>query len=108
MTDLLLCYIVCESYEQARNMARHLLDEKLCACVNILSGMQAMCFWPPDSGKIVENEEVVLLVKTLVSKYPRLEAEVIKIHSYEVPCILAIPVAHVAKKYYEWVCCELE
>jgi len=108
MTDMLLVYITCESIDQTKKIGKHLMDQKLCACVNIFPEMQPMFFWPPKSGKIDESREVVLIAKTIESKYQALEDEVHKIHSYEVPCVLAIPVKHVAKKYYKWLVEEME
>lgn len=108
MTDLLLCYITCESVDQAKEIGRHLLQKRLCACVNIFPDMKPMFFWPPKSGKIDESSEVVLIAKTIESKYQALEKEVIKIHTFDTPCIIAIPTAHVSQKYYNWLVGEIE
>ncbi len=108
MTDLLLCYITCDNLEQAKSISKHLLTKRLCACINIFPNVQPMFFWPPKSGKIDESQEVVILAKTIESKYQELEDEVHKIHTYDVPCVIAIPVAHVAKKYYDWLVGELD
>jgi len=108
MTDVILCYITCESSDQAEKIATHLMDRKLCACVNIFPEMKPMFFWPPKSGKIEDGNEVVLIAKTIASKYSQLEAEVGKIHSYKIPCIFAIPVVSVSKKYYDWLLGEME
>lgn len=108
MTDMLVVYITCDSVEQAKSIAKSLMDKKLCACVNIFPDMQPMFFWPPKSGTIDESKEVVLLAKTVEAKYQALEDEVGRIHSYDVPCIFAIPVQHVAKKYYDWLVAEME
>jgi periplasmic divalent cation tolerance protein len=107
-TDMILVYITCDSVTQAKQIGRHLMDKKLCACVNIFSDMQPMFFWPPKSGKIDESKEVVLIAKTVDSKYQTLEDEVHEIHTYDVPCVFAIPVKHVAKKYYDWLVGEME
>lgn len=108
MTDMLLVYITCESVDQARQIGKHLMEKRLCACVNIFPDMQPMFFWPPKSGTIDESKEVVLIAKTIESKYQGLEDEVHKIHTYDVPCVFAIPVQHVAKKYYDWLVGEIE
>jgi len=108
MTNMLLVYITCESVDQAKQIGKHLMNKKLCACTNIFPEMQPMFFWPPKSGKIDESKEVVLIAKTIESKYQALEDEVHRIHSYEVPCVFAIPVKCVAKKYYNWLVGEME
>lgn len=98
---MLVVYITCDSVKQAKDIGRQLMKKKLCACVNIFSEMEPMFFWPPKSGIIDESKEVVLLAKTIESKYKLLEDEVSKIHTYDVPCIFAIPVHYVAKPYYD-------
>ena len=108
MTDMLLVYITCNSLDQAKSIGKKLMDEKLCACVNIFPDMQPMFFWPPKSGIIDEGKEVVLIAKTIETKYQALEDMVNKIHSYDLACIFAIPVKHVSKKYYEWLVGEID
>src|SRR3989304_939286 len=107
MTNLILVYITCKSVKQAKKIGSHLMTKKLCACVNIFPEMQPMFFWPPKTGKIDESKEVVLIAKTVESKYQALEDEVHKIHSYGIPCVFSIPVSHVAKKYYDWLIGEI-
>lgn len=107
MTDLLLVYITCESVGQAKAIGKQLMDKRLCACVNIFPEMQPMFFWPPKVNTIDESKEVVLIAKTTENKYQELEDEVHKIHSYDIPCVIAIPTAHVSKKYYDWLIGEI-
>lgn len=108
MTDILLVYITCESIDQAKVIGRDLLEKRLCACVNIYPHMEPMFFWPPKSGKIDETKEVVLIAKTVESKYQALEDRIHQIHTYDVPCVMAIPLKHVSKKYADWLLGELE
>lgn len=108
MTDLLMVYITCDSVDQAKDLGRHLLTKKVAGCINIFPEMQPMFLWPPKSGTIDESKEVVLIAKTIKSAFSKLEEEVIKIHTYDVPCIIAIPVEHVGKKYYNWIRGEIE
>jgi len=108
MTDMVLTYITCESVEQAKQIGRDLMEKRLCACVNIFPEMFPMVFWPAKANMIEEGKEVVLIAKTLESKYAALEEEVNKIHSYEIACIFSIPVTHVSQKYYDCLKGELE
>jgi periplasmic divalent cation tolerance protein len=108
MTDLLLCYITCNSLTQAKQIGRHLLTKRVAACINLYPEMYPMFWWPPKAGKIDEGKEVVLIAKTIESKYSALEAEVTKIHTYDTPCIIAIPTTHVSQKYYDWLVGELK
>ncbi len=107
MTDILLVYIPCQSSEQASQIGKQLLQKRLCACINTIPGMESTYFWPPKSDTFESNHEVVLIAKTVESKYQALEEEVTKLHTYDNPCILAIPVSHVRKEYYDWLIGEL-
>lgn len=103
MTNILLVYITCESIEQAKSIGDHLMKNRLCACINIIPNIQSVSFWPPKENKMEHSKEVVLIAKTIESKYQALEQETVKVHSYDNPCIIAIPTAHVSKKYYNWL-----
>ncbi len=108
MSDLILVYTTWESVEQAKKAAKHLLEKRVCACVNIYPQMEPMFWWPPKENKIDESKEVVMIVKTIQEKYDELEKEIYKIHTYEVPCIIAIPTYKVNKDYYDWIKGEID
>lgn len=108
MTDMILVYIPCKDMTQATSIGKHLLNKKLCACINIIPAMHSIYIWPPLSNKLEENDEAILLVKTIQSKYQLLENEVLKIHSYQTPCVFAFPIQQVNQKYYEWIQGEVE
>lgn len=108
MNDLILVYVTCESVEQAESIGKHLLNKRLCGCVNIFPEMHPIFWWPPKENKLDESKEVVLLVKTLQGKYEKLEKEIYKIHTYDTPCIIAIPTYKVNKDYYDWIKGEME
>lgn len=103
MTDLILVYTTWSSVTEAKSAARILLRRRLCGCVNIFPNVNPMFWWPPKSNKIDESEEVVMIIKTIKSKYQELEKEICKIHSFETPCVVAIPVTNVNKDYYSWI-----
>lgn len=107
MSDMIMVYITCENIDQAKELSKRLLSKKLCACVNIFPEVQPMFLWPPKSGIIDESREIVVIAKTIESKYQQLEDE---IHAGNpgTPCVFAIPITHVAPKYYTWLTGELE
>lgn len=107
MTNALLVYITCETKEQAEDIGRELLKKRLVACVNIIDYINSQYLWPPKKGTIEEAKESILLAKTLESKWVKIEKMVLKLHSYENPDIMAIRLAHVSKKYYDWLAGEL-
>ncbi len=100
----ILVFIDCQDKEEAENMSRALLKKRLVACVNILTNpVHSLYFWPPKSKYIEEAQEIILLAKTFDKKWEEIEKTVSKIHSYDTPGILAIPLSHVSKKYLAWM-----
>lgn len=105
---MILVYVTCDNVEQAEKIGEEVMNKKLCACVNIFKEMQPMFFWPPKTGKIDKSKEVVLIIKSMKSKYDEIEKEVFRLHTYDVPCIFAIPVISVADSYWRWFKEEME
>lgn len=108
MTPMILVYITCESRTQAEDIGRHLLKKRLVGCINIISGMHSLFFWPPGKDYIEETSESILLCKTIEKYYKAIEKEVLKIHSYSNPAIFALPITHMSKKYTDWLNGELK
>ena len=91
-------YITCKSGE-AGKIARTLVQKKLAACVNILP-CKSIYRW---KGKIVQDKESILFVKTKTSLFGAVEREVKRLCSYSVPCILLTEIKKGHKPYLEWV-----
>ena len=91
-------YIPCGTSEEAKKIARHLLNTKLIACANFFP-VQSL-YW--GEGKIQEEAEVVLLLKTEKKKSAAVRKEVERLHSYSVPCIAQLPVTF-NEKYGQWL-----
>ena len=100
MTDKIVVLTTCDSEELAARLARHLIDQRLAACVNILPGARSIYRW---KDKIEESTEVLLLIKSRRELFPALRAEIEKIHTYEVPEILAMPVVDGSEAYLSWI-----
>lgn len=90
----------------AREIAGRLLDERLAACVTVLPAAESHYVW---NGERQAAAEVPVVIKTTGEAYPRLEARLRELHPYEVPEIIALPVAAGLKAYLDWVeqCCAL-
>ncbi len=84
----------------AEKLALALVEKRLAACVNILSPCRSMYRW---EGKIEDAEEHPVLIKTTVERYPALEAAIRAAHPYELPEIIAVPLAAGLPAYLEWV-----
>ena len=89
-----------ESEEQAGEVARRLVEERLIACGNILPGMTSIYRW---RGEIEKAGEVLLLMKTRAELVSALRARIGELHPYEVPEVLALSVDEVADAYGRWV-----
>jgi periplasmic divalent cation tolerance protein len=84
----------------AEAMAKSLLEQKLAACVNCQPGVQSWYRW---QGAIEQATEVSVSIKTTASRYAQLQAAIELLHPYQVPEIIAIPVAHGWEPYLAWV-----
>jgi periplasmic divalent cation tolerance protein len=93
-------FITASSRTEANSLADMLVDKNLAACVQILPEMQSVYRW---QGKVEVQREFLLIAKTLSSQFKELESEVIKLHSYETPEIIALPVTAGSAPYLEWL-----
>lgn len=107
MTKFLLLYVTCESKIQAEDIGRQLLNKKLAACINVIDKVESEYLWPPKSHRIEEAQEAVLLAKTTDDHWTAAAGLIEKLHTYETPDIMAIPIAHVSEKYSDWLVSEL-
>lgn len=92
--------ITCSSKQEAGGIKKVLLEAKKVACVNIISKIDSFFWW---RGKIDTAKEVLLLAKTKESLFREIIALVKKIHKYEVPEIVALPIIAGNKEYLEWI-----
>ena len=110
MTDsapaaIVTVYATFGSDEEARRVARTLVEEGLAACANLLAPCHSVYRW---QGKVEEAGEVPVLFKTGADAAPRLLARLSELHSYDVPAAVAWPVAEALPDYVQWVCEEVE
>jgi periplasmic divalent cation tolerance protein len=98
--DPIVCMVTCPNQEGAQNLARTLVKEKLAACVNLLAGVRSIYSW---KGAIVDDDEVLCLVKTTAGRFDEMRARIVGIHPYEVPEVVALPLSHAHAPYLEWL-----
>ena len=96
MTDKIVVLSTCDSEEQARQVARALVEHRVAACVNILPGAHSIYRW---QGKVEEAAEWVLVIKSRRDLFEGLRAELQRNHSYEVPEVIALPVVEGSAGY---------
>jgi periplasmic divalent cation tolerance protein len=104
MTDKIVVFNTCSSEEEAREVARHLLEAHLAACVTVVPGALSLYHW---QGKIEESSEWLLVIKSSRDKFAELTAELEKVHSYHVPEVIAVPIVETSANYLEWLDREL-
>jgi periplasmic divalent cation tolerance protein len=100
-----LIYVTCPDADEAEKLGRGLVEQKLAACANVISGMTAIYPW---HGKIEKAGEVVLLLKTQKRLVKKAIDTLANIHSYDTPAILEIPLGEVGEKFKEWLIKETE
>lgn len=93
-------YAVFASDEEARRIARTLVEERLAACANILGPCHSIYRW---DGRIEESDEVAALFKTGAERSDALIARLAKLHSYDVPAAVIWPIADALGPYRRWI-----
>lgn len=98
--QILLVYITTPSIEEARELARTLTEERLAACANIFCGVESFYHW---AGAMQNTAECACLLKTTATNFPALERRARELHSYDLPCIVALPLAGGSEAFLRWV-----
>ena len=95
-----LVYVTTSTPEEAGRIGRALVESRLAACANVLGSVQSIYWW---AGKVQAGDEAALILKTREDCVEALVARVKVLHSYEVPCVVALPVAGGNADFLEWV-----
>jgi periplasmic divalent cation tolerance protein len=99
-TDRIIVFITAGSEEEAHKIAESLVNEKKAACVNIVPRVDSVFRW---KDKLDSARESLLLVKTKASLFPEIVEMVKRMHSYEVPEIIALPIIGGSEDYLKWL-----
>jgi len=101
LTDKFVVLVTCANAAEARRIARAVVEERLAACVNILPGAVTSIYrW---KGKVESARERLLLIKTSRKRLAKLQAAVERLHSYDVPEFVALPIAGGSDTYLSWI-----
>ncbi|EYC23314.1 hypothetical protein Y032_0015g2584 [Ancylostoma ceylanicum] len=100
MRNLRVVYVTAPSKDAALKIARAAVERKLAACVNIIPGITSVYEW---QGKLHEDSEAVLIMKTQENLLEDLHKVVIENHSYEVPAFVSLPIDGVSQPYADWL-----
>ena len=97
-------YMTAGDRAEAERIGRHLVEKRLAACVNIFNGITSIFRW---QDAIQTDREVVMIAKSVAERIPELTAVVKAMHSYETPCVVALPAAGGFDPFLEWVQTEI-
>jgi periplasmic divalent cation tolerance protein len=97
---MILVYITCANLEEAKNIARTVVTEKLAACANIFPQIHSIYSW---EGEICEDSEAIIILKAQAENYEKLSKRVTELHSYDCPCVIAIDVKQANAEYLSWL-----
>jgi periplasmic divalent cation tolerance protein len=100
MTNCSCIYITAKNYEEAEKIGLVLLEDRLVACINITEKIISQYWW---EGKIVRDEEALLIAKTKKSLVADVIEKVKSLHSYSVPCIVSLPIEEGNPDFLAWI-----
>jgi periplasmic divalent cation tolerance protein len=100
VTDKIVIFVTAASHGECKKIARHLVETRLAACVNISQPIESIYRW---EGQIAEEGEYLLLIKSTRELFSEIRSEISKIHSYHTPEIICLPVIDGAPSYLQWI-----
>ncbi|MDR2966678.1 MAG: divalent-cation tolerance protein CutA [Methanobacteriaceae archaeon] len=95
-----IIYITTSNEEEAIKIGTHIVKERLAACSNIIKDMKSIYWW---EDNLENDDEAILILKTIEEKVDEIIAKVKEIHSYDNPCIIALPVIKASNSYLNWL-----
>ncbi|MGE0253904.1 MAG: divalent-cation tolerance protein CutA [Alphaproteobacteria bacterium] len=98
-----LLYVTCGDANEAMNIGRVLVGERLAACTNMLDGMRSLYWW---DGAVQEGREAVLIVKTRADRVEAAMSRIRALHGYSVPCIVELAIGRGNPDYLAWIAAE--
>jgi periplasmic divalent cation tolerance protein len=99
MTDKRIVLSTAGSEEEAQKIARHLVENQLAACVNIVPRIESIYRW---QGKVESSREWLMLIKTSAQRFPEVRDAIRELHSYELPECVAINIEDGSLEYLQW------
>lgn len=99
-SDIIMVKTVCGSKAESLKIAEQLLDKRLTACASILGPMESIFRW---KGNVETAREFLLILKTQEKHVEKITAEIVKLHSYDLPEVIAVPVKTGLSDYINWV-----
>jgi periplasmic divalent cation tolerance protein len=101
--EFLFVYVTCKDRNEALNVGRAVVEARLAACANIIDGMDSIYWW---KGELQVEKEAILIMKSRRDLFTELTEKVKSKHSYEVPCVVALPIETGNEDYLNWLMAE--
>lgn len=98
-TEFVIIFVTCASKREAKAIAGLLLDKRLIACASIFSGVESLFWW---RGKVEGARESMIILKTRRKNFSAIAREIKRVHSYDLPEIIAMPITAGSWEYLEW------
>lgn len=93
-------YMTAEDRDEALRLGRSLVEERLVACVNVFDGATSLYWW---DGNVQQEGETILVAKTCASRVERVIERVKELHSYDCPCVVALPIVGGNSAFLQWI-----
>ncbi len=98
--QLVWCYVTAKDRRQALRLARAVVEERLAACANVLGGIDSVYWW---DGRVQSGREVAVVMKTRRRLVKRLAARIAALHTYDCPCVVALPILDGHPPFLAWL-----
>ena len=98
--NYIIIYVTTKDEDEAQSIGMTLVRERLAACANVIPSVKSVYWW---KGKVEQDTEAVLLVKSTKSKSNAIVKRVNELHSYDVPCIDVLPIKGGNEEYFRWL-----
>lgn len=105
MTDALVVLVTVPDAGTAAGLARALVEERLAACGNVVPGLRSIYRW---EGQVHDEAEALLVLKTTRARFEALREAVLRMHPYQVPEVIAVPVEAGSAPYLAWLAAQVE
>ncbi|WP_193015256.1 divalent-cation tolerance protein CutA [Proteus sp. FME41] len=97
---MIIAYSTVPNEMVANEIAHYLINEKLAACVNLIPNIKSIYYW---NNKIIEDNEILMMIKSEKRKQQTLIDTLVEIHPYETPEVIIIPIENGFKGYLNWI-----
>jgi periplasmic divalent cation tolerance protein len=98
-----LVYVTTKDNAEAKMIARAVVGERLAACANVLGSIDSVYWW---QGRVCEDNEVALILKTSAERKPALIHRIKELHSYDCPCVVCLPIVDGNRDFLHWIAAE--